>query len=522
MCLDYRALNAITVKNKAPLPRIDDLIDRLQGAQWFSKIDLRSGYWQVRISNQDVPKTAFTTKFGSYEWLVLPFGLCNAPSTFQTLMNSLFFGKGLDKFVIVYLDDILIFSNSLGEHAQHVKVVMDILRENKLYANPEKCMFFHQELPFVGHTISRTGVSMDTSKVQSILDWPDLTSVKDIERFLGLTGYYRRFIKDYAKLTLPLVSLKQKDSVFQWGEEQQKSFAALKQAVTQAPVLTLPDPTLPFVLVTDASQRAIGAALMQDQGTGLQPIAFLSRKLKDTETRYPTHEQELLALVYALKQWDYYLLGTVGHKAYTDHHPLRYFSTQPKLSMRQARWLGLFQEYDVYVDYIPGKLNVVADALSRRPDYLTSMVLGNHPLIDRIQEAIVLTKQHLRKAQDRQKMYADKSRRDVEYEEGDWVYLDTSDLALKMGQIRKLTSRRVGPFKVKQKLSPLTYKLELPREYSKIHDTFHISKLTKAAEGMRMPEEPTVAPLEPSATTQTTFVVEAICLCLHLRESIAD
>jgi hypothetical protein len=373
LCVDYRALNKITIKNRCPLPRIDELLDRLQGAKVFSKLDLRSGYHQIRIAEEDVPKTAFNTRYGHFEFLVLPFGLTNAPATFQTLMNGIFQGE-LDDIIVVYLDDILVFSASVEKHIEHLRRVFTVLRQHKLYAHPDKCEFFKSRIDFLGHTISADGIAMNRDKVQAVQDWPVLTSVPQLQSFLGFTGYYRRFVPDYAKITAPLTDLLKKDTLFHWGPDQQVAFDTLKRAMATAPVLIMPDPGRMFTVVCDASKYALGGVLMQDQGKGLQPISYISRKFSSAEKNYPTHDQELLALIYALQQWRHYLFGPVKNLVLTDHQPLRHLKSQPKLNPRQTRWLSLLEEYDLHIDYVPGKVNVVADALSRRPDYLASLI----------------------------------------------------------------------------------------------------------------------------------------------------
>ena len=369
MCVDYRDLNRITVKNKYPLPRVDELFDRLQGAKYFSKIDLRSGYHQVRIYDEDIHKTAFRTRYGHYEFLVLPFGLTNAPATFMHLMQSIF-GPHLDHFVIVFLDDILIFSKSLEEHRQHVRTVLQILRKNKLYAKASKCEFFKKSLSFLGHVVGENGISMVMDKVKAIKEWPIPSSVTGVRSFLGLAGYYRRFVKEFSRIAMPLTDLLRTDIKFHWNESQQKAFHLLKDSISSAPVLTIPDVSLPYVVTTDASGFAVGATLSQDQGNGLQPIAFISHKMNEHERNYPVHEQELLAVVIALKEWRHYLHGR-PFRIITDHQSLRYLSTQPHLSPRQIRWSEFLQQFDFEIEYKPGKLNVAADALSRREDLHT-------------------------------------------------------------------------------------------------------------------------------------------------------
>lgn len=367
MCVDYRDLNAITLKNRYPLPRIDELFDRLKGASYFSKIDLRSGYHQVRIHRDDIHKTAFRTRYGHYEFLVLPFGLTNAPATFMHLMQSVF-GSHLDSFVIVFLDDILIFSKTRQEHRQHVRAVLELLRKNQLYAKMSKCEFFKSKISFLGHVVSAAGISMEQDKVKAIAEWPVPTSVSAVRSFLGLANYYRRFVRNFSAIASPLTALLQSDQKWCWEQSQADSFTALKAAISSAPVLTLPDESLPYVVTTDASGFAIGATLSQNQGNGLQPIAFLSHKLHKAECNYPVHEQELLAVILALKEWRHYLHGS-KFQVQTDHQSLRYLKTQPHLSSRQIRWSEFLQQFEFDIVYKPGHLNAAADALSRRPDH---------------------------------------------------------------------------------------------------------------------------------------------------------
>jgi len=367
MCVDYRALNDITIKNSYPLPRVDELFDRLQGAKYFSKIDLRSGYHQIRIVPEDVPKTAFRTRYGHYEFLVLPFGLTNAPATFMHLMHQTF-RDHLDKFVIVFLDDILIYSRTLAEHVEHVRKVMQILREQKLYAKESKCELFRVEVEFLGHIVGRNGMRMMDDKIQAVNDWPTPTQVTHVRSFLGTAGYYRKFIQGFSRIASPLSELTMDNVKFEWTSKQESAFRALKSSIVASPVLILPDPTKPFVVHTDASGFAIGAVLQQDHGAGLQPIAYLSKKMLDPETRYPVHEQELLAIIHAIKTWRHYLMGT-KFTVMTDHRSLQYFKTQPILSGRQSRWKDVIADYDFEIEYIEGKTNIVADGLSRRHDH---------------------------------------------------------------------------------------------------------------------------------------------------------
>lgn len=372
MCVDYRALNNITIKNKYSLPHVDELFDRLHDAECFSKIDLRSGYHQIRIDPSDVSKTAFRTRYGHYEFLVLPFGLTNAPATFMHLMHQTF-RDYLDEFVIAFLDDILIYSKTPEEHEKHVRKVLQILRDNKLYAKESKCELFKDEVEFLGHLVGRNGIRMMESKVKGVQEWPTPTKATHVRSFLGTAGYYRRFIKDFSSIAAPLTDLTKDSIKFVWGHEQEKAFRQLKSSISEGPVLILPNPNLPYVIHTDASGFAVGAVLQQDQGKGLQPVAFMSKKMLDAETRYPVHEQELLAIIHSLSTWRHYLHGAKFKIIVkTDHRSLQYLKTQPSLSGRQARWLDTMANYDFDIEYIDGKTNVIADGLSRRHDHQVS------------------------------------------------------------------------------------------------------------------------------------------------------
>ncbi|WVZ51621.1 LOW QUALITY PROTEIN: hypothetical protein U9M48_002748, partial [Paspalum notatum var. saurae] len=360
LCVDYRPLNAVTVKNKYPLPHIDILFDQLAGARVFSKIDLRSGYYQIKIREEDIPKTAFSTRYGLYEYLVMSFGLTNAPAFFMYMMNSVFMNE-LDKFVVVFIDDILIYSKNEEEHREQLRIVLTRLREHKLYAKFSKCAFWLKEVSFLGHILSEKGVAVDPSKVESVLNWKQPESVTEIRSFLGLAGYYRRFIKDFSKTAKPMTSLTKKNAKYTWSPNCEEAFQSLKRSLTTAPVLAQPDVTKPFDVYCDASGNGLGCVLMQEG----RVVAYASRQLRKHEANYPTHDLELAAVVHAPKIWRHYTLGNTCH-IYTDHKSLKYILTQPELNMRQRRWLELIKDYDLEIHYHPGKANVVADALSRR------------------------------------------------------------------------------------------------------------------------------------------------------------
>ncbi|WVZ52559.1 LOW QUALITY PROTEIN: hypothetical protein U9M48_003607 [Paspalum notatum var. saurae] len=360
MCVDYRGLNAVTVKNKYPLPRIEDLFDQLKGACVFSKIDLRSFYHQLRIRPSDTPKTAFISRYGLYEYTVMSFGLTNAPAFFMYMMNSVFM-EYLDKFVVIFIDDILIYSKMEEEHEEHLRLVLQKLREHKLYAKFSKCDFWIEEVKFLGHVISNGGIAVDQSKVSEVQNWKIPEDVKGIRSFLGLAGYYRRFIEGFSKIAKPMTALLEKNIKFQWTSACQKAFEELKKRLTTAPVLTFPDMHKPFSVYCDASRLGLGCVLMQEG----KVIAYACRQLRDHEKNYPTHDLELAAVVHALKVWRHYLFGQKCD-IYTDHKSLKYIFTQTELNMRQRRWLELIKDYDLEIHYHPGKANVVADALSRK------------------------------------------------------------------------------------------------------------------------------------------------------------
>ncbi|KAK1648050.1 hypothetical protein QYE76_065855, partial [Lolium multiflorum] len=360
MCGDYRNLNNVTIKNKYPLPRIQDLFDQVRGAGVFSKIDLRSGYHQIKIKKEDVPKTAFVSRYGHHEYLVVPFGLTNAPAIFMNLMNKIFMPY-LDKFVIVFIDDILIYSKDKTEHAEHLRLVLQTLREHQLYAKFGKCEFWLDQVEFLGHVISKDGIVVNPSKVAAVLDWEAPKTVKEIRGFLGMAGYYRRFIEGFSKIAGPMTKLLRKNTPFVWSEECEKSFQTLKEKLTTAPVLAVPEVGKDYTVYCDASKHGLGCVLMQDR----KVISYGSRQLRPHEVNYPTHDLELAAVVFALKTWRHFLYGAKC-ELYTDHKSLKYFFTQKELNMRQKRWLELIKDYDLTINYTPGKANVVADALSRK------------------------------------------------------------------------------------------------------------------------------------------------------------
>jgi hypothetical protein len=373
MCIDYRALNKLTIKNRYPIPRIDDLMDSLHGAQYFSTLDLQQGYHQIRMNPADIPYTAFTTPQGHYEFTVMTFGLTNAPATFQAAMNSMF-RPYLGQFCLVYLDDVLIFSKTAEEHMTHLKLVLDLLRQHKYQAKLSKCNFGLPELPYLGFIVGRDGVKANPVKVADIVNWPTPQTVTHVQQFLGLCNYFRKFVQGYANLAAPLTSLTsgsqgKKSVPIQWSDAAQQAFDGLKQAMSSAPVLKLPDWSKPFVVQTDASGVAIGAVLMQDG----HPIAYESRKMIPAELNYHAGEQELLAVIHALTVWRCYLEGA-EFTVVTDHNPNTFMASKPDLRGRKARWSEFLQRFHFTWVYKPGKVNI-ADPLSRNPSYFTALNL---------------------------------------------------------------------------------------------------------------------------------------------------
>lgn len=302
-CTDYRALNSITVKDSFPIPTVDELLDELHGAHYFSKLDLRSGYHQILVKPEDRPKIAFRTHQGLYEWLVMPFGLSNAPASFQCLMNHVFHAQ-LRKTVLVFFDDILVYIHSWSSHLAHLSEVLQLMRHHSLFAKRSKCCFGFTEIDYLGHTISHQGVHMEKDKVKVVLDWPIPISLKQLRGFLGLSGYYRRFIRNYATIVAPLTALLKKDA-FEWTPSATDAFLTLQQAITAAMMLALPDFSKPFILETDASGTGIGAVLSQDK----HPITYFSKKLNSSMQAKSTYVRELYAVTEAMAKFRNYILG---------------------------------------------------------------------------------------------------------------------------------------------------------------------------------------------------------------------
>ena len=360
MYVDCRAINNITVKYRHPIPRLNDMLDELHGSCIFTKIDLKSGYHQIRMKEGDEWKTAFKTKYGLYEWLVMPFGLTNAPSTFMRLMNHAL-RAFIGKFVVVYFDDILVYSKDLDEHINHLQCVLDVLRKEKLYANLKKCSFCMEKVVFLGYVISAKGIEVDEEKVKAIKEWPTPKTITEVRSFHGLASFYRRFVKNFSTLVAPLTEIVKKSVGFKWGSEQDRAFVEIKEKLCGASLLALPDFSKTFEIECDASGIGIGAVLMQEK----RPIAYFSEKLNGAALNYPTYDKELYALVRALETWQHYL-SSKEFVIHTDHESLKYLNGQGKLNRRHAKWVEFIESLPYVIKYIQGKENIVADTLSRR------------------------------------------------------------------------------------------------------------------------------------------------------------
>ncbi|GKA33275.1 putative reverse transcriptase domain-containing protein [Tanacetum coccineum] len=535
MCIDYQELNKLTIKNRYPLPRIDDLFDQLQGSSIYSKIDLRSGYHQLRVRDEYIPKTAFRTRYGHYEFQVMPFGLTNAPVVFMDLMNRVC-KPYLDKFVIVFIDDILIYSRNKEEHADHLRIILELLRKEKLYAKFSKCDFWIRIVQFLGHLIDNQGLHVDPAKIEAVKNWASPTTPTEIRQFLGLIGYYRRFIKDFSKIAKFLTELIQKNKKYIWGEKQESAFQLLKQKLCEAPILALPEGNNDFVVYCDASLQGLGAVLMQRE----KVIAYASRQLKPHEENYTTHDLELGAVVFALKIWRHYLYGTKG-TMFTDHKSLQHILDQKELNMKQrhARAQSLQSALGTQLD-MSTAYHIKTNGQSERTiqtleDILRACVIDfrkgweNHsPLVEfsynnnyhasikaapfealygrkcrrtlpvcwaefrdvqltgpkiiqETTEKIVQIRQRLQAARDQQRSYTNVRLKPLEFHVGDRVILKVSPRkgVIRFGKRGKLNPRYIGPFKILKRVGPVAYKIELLEELINIHNTFHVSNLKK-------------------------------------------
>ncbi|KAF6767282.1 reverse transcriptase, partial [Kalmanozyma brasiliensis GHG001] len=381
LCVDYRGLNEVTVKNRAPLPLIEEQLFLLRNAKIYTKLDLKAAYNLVRIADGDEWKTAFGTQLGLYEYLVMPFGLANAPSHFQSLVNSIY-RDIIGIYVVVYLDDFLIFSNTEEEHVAHVREVLKRLREHRLFAKLSKCSFHTDTVEFLGYIITPRGIEMDQEKVRTIKEWPLPQSIHDIQRFLGFANFYRRFISHFARITRPLTELvkpTERFKKFQLPDAAVQAFHQLIEAFTTAGVLRHFDYHKPTCLETDASDFALAGVLKQETEKRWHPVAFYSRKMTSAEKNYEIHDKELLAIVACLYQWRHMLAGLPNQFAVlSDHEALKYFKAQRRISGRQARWSVLLADFDFVVQYRPGDKAGEPDALTRRSDMEPSEAEQKH------------------------------------------------------------------------------------------------------------------------------------------------
>jgi hypothetical protein len=386
-CIDYRGLNSITKKVPYPIPVIRDILQQLRTAKVFTKLDLRGAYNLLRIKAGDEWKTAFSCKYGHFEYRVMPFGLMNAPSFFQYFMHDLF-RDYTDLFLVVYLDDLLIYSDNPLQHKQHVKLVLQRLMEHGLAVKPEKCSFHTEQVEFLGYIVTPKGCHMDPTKVQTILDWQAPKDIVGVQRFLGFANFYRDFITNYSQIASPLTRLTRKDTAFTWGEAELLAFQTLKKNFQTAPLLTHFDPKKPIVVEADASDFAMGMVISQPgESDNLHPIAFYSRKFTVAELNYDIHDKELLAVVTAFKQWRHYLEGTPECiTVFSDHKNLVHFTKSTTLSRRQVRWSQTLSQYNFQIIHRPGALSGVPDALSRRPEY---EIQANDPSWSLQQQAVL-------------------------------------------------------------------------------------------------------------------------------------
>ena len=371
-CVDFRELNAVTDTDVYPIPAIDQLLYNMQGAKVFSCMDLQGAYHQIRIAEKDQKKTAFIFRGGLYEYIRMPFGLKNAPATFQRFMNMMLSTGGLRTFVMAYLDDLVVFSRNVEEHIGHVRQTLAVLSRHGVKLKLTKCQFGMKKIKYLGHVLDQDGVHVDSEYVKAVKDMPDPTNISELRTFLGMGGYYRSFIPSYAKVAQPLYDLLKKTSTWKWTDTEKQAMSQIKQALISAPVLIMPDYSKPFIIQTDGSTQGIGAVLCQkstDENTGEEverPIAYVSRSLKPAETRYAATHLEMLAVIYGINKFRHYVAGT-KFILQTDHKALEGLMKSKDLQGRMARWVTSLQEYQFTLQYRKGSANANADTLSRLP-----------------------------------------------------------------------------------------------------------------------------------------------------------
>ncbi|GFT33575.1 retrovirus-related Pol polyprotein from transposon 412 [Trichonephila clavipes] len=364
-CVDYRKLNDVTKKDSYPLPRIDDTLDTLSGHKWFSTLDLKSGYWQVEIHPEDREKTAFTSGQGLWQFKVMPFGLCNAPATFERLMETVLKGLTFEA-CLIYLDDVIIGGRTFEEHLQNIRKVLSKLSDANLKLNPSKCKFFQKEVNYLGHIISAEGVRTDPEKVSAVKNWKRPENLRELRSFLGLCTYYRKFVKGFSNIARPLHKLTESKQKFQWTKECEDSFLQLKEALTSSPILIYPQPDKPFILDTDASNESVGAVLSQEIDGQERVVAYWSKCLSKPERNYCVTRKELLAIVKAIEHFHHYLYGQ-KFLLRTDHASLTWLMNFRNTEGQVARWIQRLNEYYFDIRHRKGSSHGNADALSRRP-----------------------------------------------------------------------------------------------------------------------------------------------------------
>jgi hypothetical protein len=368
-CVDYRGLNSVTVKDRYPVPSAESLTDKLVGAKIYSKVDLRSAFNQLRVAKGDEWKTAVRTPFGLYEYLVMPFGLSNAPSSFQGFINEVLF-KYIDEFVVIYLDDILIYSKDISSHKIHLQKVFEQLLNNSLYVKASKCEFFKEEIEFLGYKVTKDGFALAPSKLSAIKEWQRPTSRKHLRGFLGLANFCRKFVPKYSSIVAPLTDLTSEKIPYKWNDKAQEAFDKVKLLFCEAPILKMPDPEKPYFLQTDASDVGLGGVLLQEYNCIKHPLAYYSQKFSAAERNYNVHDKELLAIIASLKHWRRFLEGThVPITILSDHKNLLYFTNSNKRTQRHSRWELELANYNFMIKYITGKENYLPDALSRKEDF---------------------------------------------------------------------------------------------------------------------------------------------------------
>jgi hypothetical protein len=379
-CVDYRKLNSITKKDRYPLPLIDEVFERLSKARVFTKLDIRQGFHRIRMHQESEDLTTFRCRYGTFKYKVMPFGLTNGPATFQRLINDIFM-EDLDDFLIAFIDDLLIYSDNELEHETHVKKVLQRLREAGLQAAIHKCEFHVTSTKYLGFIVTPDGIKVDPSKIDAIIGWQVPSTVQGVQSFLGFCNFYRKFIQAYSRIAAPLYRLTRLDTPFFWGTTCQEAFDNLKNHLTSAPVLAHYRPELPTRVETDASDGVVAAVLSQlQEDDEWHPVAYYSHTMAPAEVNYDIHDKEMLAIIRALEEWRPELVGLQREDRFeilSDHRALEYFMSTKKLNARQARWCEFLHDYFFILKYRPGRVNVLADTLTRREGAVTEKNLDH-------------------------------------------------------------------------------------------------------------------------------------------------